>query len=424
MTTKKVCIIGGKRIPFCKSFTSYNKSNNQEMYTHVLKAIVEEFNLKGKHLGEVTGGAVMKHSSDWNLIRECVMGSGLAASTPGYDIQKACGTGLEAVINVANKIALGQIEAGIGGGTDTNSDAPIVLSREAGQKFIKLSQSRSTKDKLLTISEFRPKDLLPIAPAVIEPRTGLSMGQSCEKMVKKWKVTREDQDHLAYQSHQNAAKAYEKGFYKDLVVEFRGLNKDGIVRPQTTLEKLSTLKTVFDRGPQGSLTAGNSTPLTDGAAAVLLGSEEYAKSNNLPILAQFVDAQSWAVDYVAGAGLLMAPTVAVGKLLQRNNLKLQDFDFYEIHEAFAGQVLCTLKAWEDPEYCKNMIGANEPLGSIDRSKMNIMGGSLAVGHPFAATGGRIVASLAKIISENGGGRGLISICTAGGMGVAAIIEGA
>lgn len=423
METKNVYILGGKRIPFCKSFTTYGKSNNQEMYTHVLKALVKEFRLENKHLGEVTGGAVMKHSSDWNMVRESVMGSGLAASTPGYDIQKACGTGLEAIVNIANKVSLNQIEVGIGGGTDTNSDAPIVLGREAGQKIIKLSQSRSTKDKLLSLTEFRPKDLLPIAPAVIEPRTGLSMGQSCEKMVKKWKVSREDQDYLAYQSHQNAAKAYEQGFYKDLVTEFMGINSDSIVRGNTTLEKLGTLRTAFDRSSNGSLTAGNSTPLTDGAAAVLLSNEEYAKANNIPMLAKFVDAQSWAVDYVAGAGLLMAPTVAVGKLLKRNNLKLQDFDFYEIHEAFAGQVLCTLKAWEDADYCKSMIGLDEPLGSIDRNKMNIKGGSLALGHPFAATGGRIVASLAKIISENGGGRGLISICTAGGMGVAAIIEG-
>lgn len=424
MTKKNVYILGSKRIPFVKSFTTYSNSNNQEMYTHVLKAITEEFKLKGKHIGEVTGGAVMKHSSDWNLVRECVMGSGLNPSTPGYDVQKACGTGLEAIINIANKIALGQIDSGIGGGTDTNSDAPIVLNREAGKKFIKLSQARSTKDKLMTITDFRPKDLLPVAPAVIEPRTGLSMGQSAEKMVKRWNITREAQDELAYSSHQNAEKAYQNGFYKDLVIEFTGINKDGIVRGSTTKEKLASLRTVFDRTSEGSLTAGNSTPLTDGAAAALLGSKEFAEENNLPTLAKFVDGQSWAVDYVSGAGLLMAPTVAVGKLLMRNNLSLQDFDFYEIHEAFAGQVLCTLKAWEDDEYCQKMIGAEKALGSIDRNKMNIKGGSLAVGHPFAATGGRIVGSLAKIIHENGGGRGLISICTAGGMGVAAILEGA
>lgn len=422
MSLKKVCILGGKRIPFTKSFTNYSKLTNQDMQTFVLRKIVENFKLENKHLGEVAMGAVMKHSSDWNMARESVLGSGLNPSTPAYDIQRACGTGLESVINVANKISLGQVDAGIGGGSDTNSDAPIVLSRDAGRKIIKLSQSRTTKDKLLALSEFRPGDIIPIAPQVVEPRTGLTMGQHCEKMVQEWNVSQKEQDQLAYESHQKAAKAYESGFYKDLVCEYQGLKQDSILRASTTLEKLNKLRPAFDKSGKGSLTAGNSTPLTDGAAACFLASEEYAQENGHTPLAYFKDAQSWSVDFVGGAGLLMAPTIAVGKLLQRNNLSLSDFDFYEIHEAFAGQVLCTLKAWEDENFCKNQIGLDGALGSIDRNKMNVKGGSVALGHPFAATGARIVATLAKMLNEKGSGRGLISICTAGGMGVTAILE--
>jgi acetyl-CoA C-acetyltransferase len=220
-----------------------------------------------------------------------------------------------------------------------------------------------------------------------------------------------------------AAAAYERGFFKDLVVPFRGLERDGILRADTTLEKLATLKPAFDKtSGQGTLTAGNSTNLSDGASAALLSSEEWARAHNREVQAWLVDAQVAAVDFEHGEGLLMAPTVAVAQLLQRRGLTLQDFDFYEIHEAFAAQVLCTLKAWESDDYCRNRLGLPGALGSIDRSKLNVVGSSLAVGHPFAATGARIVATAAKLLAERGSGRCLISICTAGGMGVVAILE--
>ncbi len=422
MEARKVCIVASKRIPFTRSFKEYADSNNQEMTTHVLKALVEELNLKDKHVGEVALGGVIKHSSDWNLARESVLGSGLAATTPGTVVQKACGTSLETAIIIANKIALGQIECGIAGGTDTNSDAPVGLNRKASQKFVRLSQARTFTERFSVLKKFSPKDIIPVAPQVVEPRTGKSMGQHCELMAQEWNISRSEQDKLSFESHVKAADAYERGFYNDLVVEFKGVTKDTILRPGTTIEKLSKLKPAFERSEKGTITAGNATAFTDGAAAVFMCSEDYAKKNNLKVLAYFKDGQSWSLDYVNGAGLLMAPTVAVGKLIERNNLKLQDFDFYEIHEAFAAQVLCTLKAWEDEGYCREHIGSNAALGSIDRSKMNIKGGSLALGHPFGATGARIVGSLAKMISEKGSGTGLISICTAGGMGVAAIIE--
>lgn len=420
-TMRPVAIIAGSRTPFTKSFSHYSKTTNLELMTATLKDLVKKTKLEGVQLGDVATGAVMKNAEDWNMTREAVLKSGLHPHTPGYDVQRACGTGLETAAQIALKIASGQIESGIAGGTDTNSDIQGVFSHKFSWLMMDLQKAKSLPEKLKIIAQISPKLLLPIFPAVKEPQTGLSMGQHTELMVQEWKVTQGEQDQLAFESHQKAAKAYEAGFHQDLIFEFKGLKKDSILRPDTTIEKLSKLKPAFDFTGKGTLTAGNSTALTDGASAVLLGSQEFADKHKLPVLAYFVDAEYSAVDFVKGEGLLMAPTFAVKRLLERNNLKLQDFDFYEIHEAFAGQVLCTLKAWESPEYCKKM-GLSEAMGSIDRTKLNVNGGSLALGHPFAATGGRIIASLAKALAQKGSGRGLISICTAGGMGVAAIIE--
>lgn len=420
-TMRPVAILGGSRTPFTKSMTSYSRTSASELMQATLKDLVAKSNLIGEELGDVALGGVMKNASDWNITRECVLSSGLDPHTPGYDVQRACGTGLETLGQIALKIASGQIESGIGGGFDTNSDIAPVLTNELAWILMEAQQQKSLMERLKKFAQIKPKMFIPKFPAVMEPRTGKSMGQHCEMMVKDWKITREEQDELAYISHTNAAKAYDEGFFKDLVFSFKGVEKDAFVRGDTTVEKLAKLKPAFDRTGTGTLTAGNSTPLTDGASAVLLGTEEFAAKHNLPVMAYLVDVDYGAVDYVGGEGLLMGPTRAVAKMLKRNNLKLQDFDFYEIHEAFAGQVLCTLKAWEDAEYCKKM-GWDQPLGSIDRSKMNVKGGSLALGHPFGATGGRIVAALAKMINQRGKGRGLISICTAGGMGVVAIVE--
>lgn len=419
---KKVAILSGKRTPFVKSMTAYQGASNYDLLSTAFHALVDSNNLKGKLLGDVIAGTVMNHPFDWNLTREVVLGSELNPETPGLNIQRACGTGLEAANLVALKIAAGQIEAGIAGGSDTNSDIPLIGQRKLTHWLIKFQNAKTIPEKLKAMASFNPSLLKPQIPVVKEPRTGLSMGEHTELMVKEWKITRAEQDQLAFESHQKAAKAYEEGFHDDLIVEFKSLKKDPITRKDTTVEKLAKLKPAFDTTGTGSLTAGNSTPLTDGASVVLLSSEEWAKENNLEIQAYFKDAEVASVDFVHGQGLLMGPTVAVSRLLARNNLTLQDFDFYEIHEAFAGQVLCTLKAWEDPAYCKNILGRYKPMGSIDRNKMNVKGGSLALGHPFAATGGRIVAAAAKILKQKGSGRVLVSICTAGGMGVAAIIE--
>lgn len=402
--------------------TNYQGSSNQDLLSATFNDLVEKTKIEGQLIGDVITGSVMNHPFDWNMAREVVLGSKLAAETPGMNIQRACGTGLEAANLIALKIATGQIDSGIAGGSDTNSDIPLVGQRKLTHWLIKLQNAKSFADKIKVLSSFNPLFLKPQLPVLREPRTGLSMGDHCELMVKEWKISRLEQDQLAFESHQKAAKAYEEGFHDDLIVTFKNLKKDTITRKETSLDKLSKLKPAFDNSSSGTLTAGNSTPLTDGASAVLLSSEAWAKNNNQEILAYFKDAEISAVDFVNGAGLLMAPTVAVSKLLERNKLSLQDFDFYEIHEAFAGQVLCTLKAWEDADYCKNVLSRDKPLGKIDRNKMNVKGGSLALGHPFAATGGRIVASAAKILKEAGKGRVLISVCTAGGMGVAAIIE--
>lgn len=420
---KKVCIIDGARIPFVRSGTKYMGLSNMDLMSAALSNLVEKLNLKNKIVGEVVLGAVMKHSADFNMAREATLEAGLHPHTVAHDIQKACGTSLEAGINLANKIALGQIDCGIAAGCDTNSEIPIEFKKEFSDRLLKMNYSRSTGDKLKSLIGLNPKDMLPKFPAVIEPRTGKSMGGSCEDMAKEWGVTREEQDELAFESHKRAAQAYEEGFYKDIVVPYKGLDKDTITRPDTTVEKLAKLKPAFDKkSGNGTMTAGNSTSLTDGAAAVFLCSEEYAKENNLKVKAYLTFGQSAACDFVGGEGLLMAPAYAVPKMLKRAGLTLQDFDFYEIHEAFAAQVLCTLKAWEDPKFCKEKLGLDSALGSIDRAKLNIKGGSVALGHPFAATGARILTGLAKIIDENNGGRGLISICTAGGMGVTAIVE--
>lgn len=419
---RRVAIIGGNRLPFARSNTAYSKVSNQELLTSSLRGLVDRFGLQGQKMGEVVAGAVIKHSRDFNLTRESVLSSGLAPETPAYDIQQACGTGLEAAILVANKIALGQIECGIAGGADTTSDAPIGVSEGLRNILLDLNRAKTTGERLTAISRFRPRHLAPSVPENGEPRTGLSMGEHCQITAKEWSIPRDKQDQLAFESHQKLAAAYEEGFFHDLMTPLAGLTKDNILRPDTTLEKLATLKPVFNR-ENGTLTAANSTALTDGASCVLLASEEWAKANNMEIKAYLTFSEVAAVDFVdKKEGLLMAPTYAVPRMLEKAGLTLQDFDYYEIHEAFAAQVLSTLKAWEDPAFCKDKLGLDKPLGSIDRNKMNIKGSSLATGHPFAATGGRILATMAKILEQNGSGRGLISICAAGGQGVTAIVE--
>lgn len=421
---RRVAIVGGNRIPFARSNTVYATASNQEMLISALDGLVERFNLHGELLGEVVAGAVLKHSRDFNLTRECVLGSRLAPETPAYDLQQACGTGLEAALLVANKIALGQIECGIAGGVDTTSDAPIGVNEGLRKILLQANRGKSTGEKIKSLLQIRPRHLAPAIPRNGEPRTGLSMGEHCELMAQTWAIPRDEQDQLAVASHQKLAAAYAEGWHDDLLTPFRGLTRDQNLRADISLEKLATLKPCFERSPRGTMTAANSTPLTDGASLVLLASEDWAKARGLPILAYWKDGEAAAVDFVGAGkeGLLMAPAYAVPRLLARNKLTLQDFDYYEIHEAFAAQVLCTLKAWEDADYCKTRLGLDAPLGSIDRSKMNVKGSSLAAGHPFAATGGRIVANLAKLLSVAQEGRGLISICAAGGQGVTAILE--
>jgi acetyl-CoA C-acetyltransferase len=418
---RRVAVIGGVRIPFCRSNTFYADLSNLEMMTGALNALVDRYNLRGQHIDEVVGGAIVTHSKDYNLAREAVLGTQLAASTPGITLMQACGTSLQGALGSAAKIAAGEIDSAIVVGSDTTSDSPIVVSKKLAQRLTKAAQQKTTLDKLKVFKGFSPGELAPQAPSVSEPRTGLSMGEHCELMAQVWDISRAEQDAFALESHRKAAEAYRSGYMDDLVVPFAGVYRDNNIRDDATPEKLSTLKTAFDRSERGTLTAANSTPLTDGAAAVLLGSEEWAAKRGLPVLAYLTYSQTAANDFVGGDGLLMAPTIAVSKMLERAGLRLQDFDYYEIHEAFAAQVLATLKAWEDPVYCKERLGRSEPLGSIDRSKLNVHGSSIAFGHPFAATGARIVANMAKLLSQKGG-RGLISICTAGGMGVAAIME--
>ena len=422
---RKVAIVGGSRIPFARSNGPYSHKSNQEMLTAAFKGVVDKFQLHGEQLGEVAAGAVLKHSRDFNLCRESLLSSGLSPHTPAYDLQMACGTGLQGAINIANKIALGQIESGIAGGTDTTSDAPIAVNDRLRRILLDANRAKTTGQKLAALARIRPAMLAPATPNNGEPRTRMSMGQHCELMAKEWKISRQDQDQLAYESHKKAAAAYDAGFNDDLIVPFGGLTRDNNLRGDTTLEKLASLSPAYDKkSGQGTLTAGNSTPLTDGASAVLLASEDWCKARGVKPLAYLTQAQTSAVDFAGPGkeGLLIAPAYAVPQMLARAGIKLQDFDFYEIHEAFAAQVLCTLKAWESEDYCKNVLGLPGALGSIDRSKLNVKGGSLAAGHPFAATGGRIIAALAKIIDQNKGGRGLISICAAGGLGVTAIVE--
>jgi acetyl-CoA C-acetyltransferase len=422
-TLRRVAVLGGVRIPFCRSNTLYADLTNLDMMTAVLNGLADKFRLKGEHIDEVVGGAVVTHSRDFNLTREAVVGSKLAPSTPGITLMQACGTSLQAAMGIAAKIACGEIESGIAVGSDTTSDPPIVFGKKFASRLNQATQQKTTLDRLKAFKGFSPGELAPQPPSVSEPRTGLSMGQHCELMAKEWHISREAQDKLAQESHTKARDAYRSGYMDDLVVPCAGVFRDNNIREDVSLEKLASLRTAFDKSPAGTLTAANSTPLTDGAAAVLLASEEWAARHGLPVLAYLTVGQSAANNFVAGEGLLMAPTIAVSKMLDRAGLKLQDFDFYEIHEAFAAQVLATLKAWEDPDYCKRFLGKDQPLGSIDRARLNVKGSSIAVGHPFAATGARIVANLAKLLSEHGG-RGLVSVCTAGGMGVAAIMESA
>ncbi len=420
---RRVAIIGGVRIPFARAHTAYARLSNEDMLTAAFRAVVERFQLQGVRLGDVAAGAVIKHTKDYNLTRECVLSSGLDPHTPGLDLQRACGTSLEAAILIGNKIALGQIDAGLAGGSDSISDAPIVYPRAYQQLLLRSFRGRNVLQRLQPFLDVRPRHFKPVLPAVVEPRTGLSMGQSTERMAQHWKIAREEQDELAYQSHMHAATAWREGFYDDLVLPFRGLKTDNNIRSDTSAQKLAQLRAIFDANA-GTLTAGNSTPLTDGASAVLLASEAWAQQRGLPVQAYLTYGKVWAVDYISGReGLLMAPAHAVPAMLQDAGLTLQDFDYYEIHEAFAAQVLCTLRAWESAEYCRTQLGLPGALGSIDRARLNVKGGSIAIGHPFAATGTRIVATLAKLLANDASARrGLISACTAGGMGVTAILE--
>ena len=421
--TRKVAILGGNRIPFARSNTAYTGISNQEMLTAAIDGLAARFNLEGERIGEVAAGAVLKHARDFNLARESVLSTRLAPETPAVDLQQACGTGLQAAIYLANKIALGQINSGIAGGTDTTSDAPLAIGDKLRKKLMVVNAAKDNKSRLAALAKIKPTDFGLEIPRNGEPRTGLSMGDHAALTALEWRITREAQDELAVASHKNLAASYERGFQDDLITAFRGLERDQNLRADSSVEKLATLKPVFGQGEAATMTAANSTPLTDGASAVLLASDEWAKEHDLPVLAYFSDAETAAVDFVhGGEGLLMAPTYAVPRLLARNGLSLQDFDYYEIHEAFASQVLSTLAAWEDEVFCKMRLGLDSPLGAIDRSKLNVTGSSLAAGHPFAATGGRIIAVLAKLLAEKGEGRGLISICAAGGQGVTAIIE--
>ncbi len=419
---QRVTIVGGNRIPFARSNSRYAHASNQDMFTTALDGLVSRFGLQGERVGEVVGGAVLKHSRDFNLIRESVLGSRLAPDTPAYDLQQACGTGLQSIIAVANKIALGQIDSGIAGGVDTTSDAPLALNEDLRRILVALNSAKSVGARLKLLTRLRPGQIVPEIPRNAEPRTGLSMGEHAAITAREWGVGRAEQDELAATSHQRLAAAYDRGFFDDLVTPYLGLTRDENLRPDSSADKLAKLKPAFG-GPEGTMTAGNSTPLTDGASVVLLASESWAAERRLPVLAYLTFVETAAVDYVHGGdGLLMAPAHAVPRMLARAGLTLAEFDFYEIHEAFASQVLATLRAWESDAFCKERLGVDEPLGSIDRSKLNVNGSSLAAGHPFAATGGRIVATLAKLLAERGSGRGLVSICAAGGQGVTAILE--
>jgi acetyl-CoA C-acetyltransferase len=425
---RRVAVLGGNRIPFARSNTVYATASNQEMLTAAIDGLVARFGLEGERLGEVVAGAVLKHSRDFNLTRESVLGTKLAPETPASDLQQACGTGLQAAIYIANKIALGQIEVGVAGGTDTTSDAPIAISEKLRKKLIKVNQKKDTLGKLKALGDIRPGDIGIEIPQNGEPRTGLSMGEHAALTALEWQIGREEQDELAVASHQHLAASYDRGFQDDLITPFNGVERDQNLRADSSVEKLAKLKPVFGKGEAATMTAANSTPLTDGASAVLLATEEWAEEHGLRVKAWFVDGETAAVDFVhGGEGLLMAPAYAVPRLLARNGLSLQDFDFYEIHEAFASQVLSTLKAWNDPVFCKERLGLDTVLGEIDRTKLNVNGSSLAAGHPFAATGGRIVANLAKLLDEKAEAtgepvRGLISVCAAGGQGVTAILE--
>jgi acetyl-CoA C-acetyltransferase len=417
-----VAIVGGLRLPFCRSNTAYSQLSNKKMLATVLSAIVDRYALKGERLGEVNAGAVISHSRDWNLAREATLSSGLDPRTPAITMQQACGTSLQATMVAAAKIASGQMDAAIAAGSDTVSDVPIAFGDKFAGRLVALGKAKTLGQKLSVFKGFGPGELAPKPPSINEPRTLMSMGQHCEQMAKTWQISREAQDELALASHLNAAKAWQDGFFDDLVVPCEGVVRDNNIRADSSMESLAGLRAAYDKTGSGTLTAGNSTPLTDGASGVLLCSESWARERGLPVQAWLTHSMTSAVDFVNGAGLLMAPTLAVSDMLKRANLSLQDFDLYEIHEAFAAQVLCTLAAWEDAEYCQQELDCSGPLGSIDRAKMNVRGSSLAVGHPFAATGARLVGTAAKLLDERGTGRCLLSVCTAGGMGLSAVLE--
>jgi acetyl-CoA C-acetyltransferase len=420
---RKIAIVGSARIPFTRGHTGYADEGNLAMLSAALGGIAEKYNLKGEKIDEVMAGAVIGHSRDFNLAREAALDAGFSPKTPGTNIQIACGTSLQGALSLGAKIATGEIDCAIAGGTDTVSDAPIVFGDKFQHRLINLNRAKTAGEKLKVFKGFNFGELTPVAPSTQEPRTGLSMGQHCELMAREWNIAREDQDKLALKSHQNAAKAYDEGFHDDLVVPFAGVLKDNNVREDTSLEKMATMKPAFDKtSGKGTLTAANSTPLTDGAAAVLLASEDWAKARGLPVLAYLTLGQVAANDFAHGDGLLMAPTIAVSEMLRRSNLTFADIDLFEIHEAFAAQVLCTLRAWEDGRYNREVLSRETPLGAIDPDKINLKGSSLAYGHPFAATGARILGMTAKLLNTADKQRALISVCTAGGMGVAALVE--
>ncbi|MCV2395296.1 acetyl-CoA C-acetyltransferase [Actinotalea sp. M2MS4P-6] len=424
--SRRPVVVGGNRTPFARAGGAYAHVSNLDLLTAALDGLVARFGLAGERLGEVAAGAVLKHTRDFNLTREAVLGSALSNETPAYDVQMACATGMETIASIADKIRLGRLDVGVAGGVDSASDAPIVVTEQLRAALLDLNRAKTVQAKLAAVAKIRPSHLAPVAPDVAEPRTGLSMGEHQALTTAAWGISREEQDELALASHQRLAAAYDAGFFDDLVTPYRRLVRDANLRPDTSMEKLGALAPVFGKrlDTPATMTAGNSTPLTDGASTVLLADQSWAAERGLPALAEVVDLEAGAVDFVHGKdGLLLAPVHAVPRLLARHGMSLADFEIVEIHEAFAATVLATLKAWEDPDFCRDRLGRDGPLGSIDRARLNVHGSSLAAGHPFAATGGRIVATAAKELASRGSGaRGLVSVCAAGGQGVVAILE--
>ncbi|MEM9188659.1 MAG: acetyl-CoA C-acyltransferase FadI [Myxococcota bacterium] len=423
---KRVAVVAGLRTPFAKQGTAYKDVSALDLGKLAVTELLQRTGVEPSEIGQVVYGQVVPSLSGPNIAREIVLGTGMPQDIEAYSVSRACATSYQSTVNVAESILAGSVDCGIAGGSDSASDVPIAVSKKLADALVTASKARTLPDRLRAFKNLKPKDLIPVPPALKEMSTGLTMGESAEKMAKENGISRADQDAYAHRSHTRTAKAWNDGRFADEVMtvyvppKYKGsIGEDNLVRKDSTLEGYEKLRPVFDR-KHGSVTAGNSSPLTDGASALLLMREDKAKALGFDVLG-FIRSYSFAALDPRGQ-LLMGPSYATPIALDRAGIELSDIDLVDMHEAFAAQILSNTQAFESDAFAREKLGRKKRIGEIDWDKFNVNGGSIAIGHPFAATGARQITQTLHELKRRGGGLGLVTACAAGGLGAAMVLE--